>query len=119
MGLTLTVFLPFTGALHMTRLKHFPLTALLSAVLALASVIPATAQTAAAAPNTTGPSGSGVNNALLYATAWKQTAAEYRALTVSATIWWKIVGKTMSVLLKSSTSATQKKEKERLWWRFC
>ena len=40
------------------------------------------AQTApvAAAPNTTGPSGSGVNNALLYAVAWKQTAAEYRAL---------------------------------------
>jgi len=33
-----------------------------------------------AAPNTTGPSGSGVNNALLYAVAWKQTAAEYRAL---------------------------------------
>jgi len=64
----------------MTRLKHFPLTALLSGVLSLASVMPAMAQTAAAAPNTTGPSGSGVNNALLYATAWKQTAAEYRAL---------------------------------------
>ena len=63
----------------MTRLRHFPLTALLSGLLALASVMPATAQTAAA-PNTTGPSGSGVNNALLYATAWKQTAAEYRAL---------------------------------------
>lgn len=30
--------------------------------------------------NTTGPSGDGVNNALLYAVAWKQTAAEYRAL---------------------------------------
>ncbi len=30
--------------------------------------------------NTTGPSGSGVNNALLYSVAWKQTAAEYRAL---------------------------------------
>ncbi|HOE40651.1 MAG TPA: 5'-nucleotidase, lipoprotein e(P4) family [Rhodoferax sp.] len=64
----------------MTRLRHFPLTALLSGVLVLASVMPATAQTAAAAPNTTGPSGSGVNNALLYAAAWKQTAAEYRAL---------------------------------------
>ncbi len=35
---------------------------------------------AAPAPNTTGPSGTGVNNALLYAVAWKQTAAEYRAL---------------------------------------
>ena len=34
----------------------------------------------ATAPNTTGPSGSGVNNALLYAVAWKQTAAEYQAL---------------------------------------
>jgi len=30
--------------------------------------------------NTTGPSGTGVNNALLYSVAWKQTAAEYRAL---------------------------------------
>jgi 5'-nucleotidase (lipoprotein e(P4) family) len=30
--------------------------------------------------NTTGPSASGVNNALLYAVAWKKTAAEYRAL---------------------------------------
>ncbi len=40
----------------------------------------AVAQTAAPGPNTTGPSGSGVNNALLYAVAWKQTAAEYRAL---------------------------------------
>ncbi len=30
--------------------------------------------------NTTGPSGNGVNNALLYSVAWKQTAAEYRAL---------------------------------------
>ena len=38
------------------------------------------AQTAPAAANTTGPSGTGVNNALLYAVAWKQTAAEYRAL---------------------------------------
>ncbi|MEJ8847435.1 5'-nucleotidase, lipoprotein e(P4) family [Variovorax rhizosphaerae] len=40
------------------------------------------AQPAAAptAPNTLGPTGQGVNNALLYAVAWKQTAAEYRAL---------------------------------------
>ena len=30
--------------------------------------------------NTTGPSGNGVNNALIHAVAWKQTAAEYRAL---------------------------------------
>jgi 5'-nucleotidase (lipoprotein e(P4) family) len=30
--------------------------------------------------NTTGPSGNGVNNSLLYSVAWKQTAAEYRAL---------------------------------------
>lgn len=30
--------------------------------------------------NTTGPSADGVNNALLYAVAWKQTAAEYKAL---------------------------------------
>jgi 5'-nucleotidase (lipoprotein e(P4) family) len=40
----------------------------------------AVAQTAAPGSNTTGPSGAGVNNALLYAVAWKQTAAEYRAL---------------------------------------
>jgi len=32
------------------------------------------------APNTTGPSGTGTNNLLIAAVAWKQTAAEYRAL---------------------------------------
>jgi 5'-nucleotidase (lipoprotein e(P4) family) len=40
----------------------------------------ATAQTAAPAPNTTGPTGSGTSNLLVAAVAWKQTAAEYRAL---------------------------------------
>jgi len=32
------------------------------------------------APNTTGPRGTGVDNLLVAAVAWKQTAAEYRAL---------------------------------------
>ena len=32
------------------------------------------------APNTTGPRGAGVDNLLIAAVAWKQTAAEYRAL---------------------------------------
>ena len=59
-----------------TRICHQLATGLLSGLLALG----AGAQTPAPAPNTTGPSGSGVNNALLYAVAWKQTAAEYRAL---------------------------------------
>ena len=52
------------------------LAGLVLAVLA----IPGQAQTASPAPNTTGPSAGGVDNALLYAVAWKQTAAEYRAL---------------------------------------
>ena len=34
----------------------------------------------AARPNTTGPRGTGVDNLLIAAVAWKQTAAEYRAL---------------------------------------
>ena len=38
------------------------------------------AQTAAPAPNTTGPSAAGTNNLLIASVAWKQTAAEYRAL---------------------------------------
>jgi 5'-nucleotidase (lipoprotein e(P4) family) len=59
-----------------TRIRHQLATGLLSGLLALG----AGAQTPSPAPNTTGPSGSGVNNALLYAVAWKQTAAEYRAL---------------------------------------
>ncbi len=54
---------------------------LLAGLLSGLLTMTALAQTPApAAPNTTGPSGSGVNNALLYAVAWKQTAAEYRAL---------------------------------------
>ena len=49
--------------------------------LAIASLLTLTAGAQSApASNTTGPSGSGVNNALLYSVAWKQTAAEYRAL---------------------------------------
>jgi 5'-nucleotidase (lipoprotein e(P4) family) len=61
--------------------RRFQFAAVLSA-LAFGLCTSVAAQTAppAAAPNTTGPSGSGVNNALLYAVAWKQTAAEYRAL---------------------------------------
>lgn len=61
--------------------RRFQFAAVLSA-LALGLCTSVAAQTAppAPAPNTTGPSGSGVNNALLYAVAWKQTAAEYRAL---------------------------------------
>jgi 5'-nucleotidase (lipoprotein e(P4) family) len=50
----------------------------IAAALVLAST-QALAQTAPA-PNTTGPRGSGVDNPLLYAVAWKQTAAEYHAL---------------------------------------
>jgi len=53
---------------------------ILAGVLSSCVTISAAAQTPPPAPNTTGPSGSGVNNALLYALAWKQTAAEYRAL---------------------------------------
>lgn len=45
-----------------------------AAVAFLACAIPATAQ------DTLGPSGEGVDNALNHAVAWKQTAAEYRAL---------------------------------------
>lgn len=62
--------------------RRFQIAALLSAAMAIGLATPVVAQTAApaAAPNTAGPSGNGVNNALLYATAWKQTAAEYRAL---------------------------------------
>lgn len=56
--------------------KNLVLTSLIMAGLCSS----ASAQTTAAAKDTTGPSGSGVNNALLYAVAWKQTAAEYRAL---------------------------------------
>ena len=56
-------------------------TKLAVASLALAGLCSGVAaQTPAPGPNTTGPSGTGVNNALLYAVAWKQTAAEYRAL---------------------------------------
>lgn len=46
---------------------------------ALTAVI-ATFATSAFAQDTLGPSGDGVNNALNHAVAWKQTAAEYRAL---------------------------------------
>ena len=59
-----------------TRIRHKLATGLLFGLLALG----AGAQTPSPGPDTTGPSGSGVNNALLYAVAWKQTAAEYRAL---------------------------------------
>jgi 5'-nucleotidase (lipoprotein e(P4) family) len=53
---------------------------LLSASL-LAQTAPAAAPAAAPpAPNTTGPRGTGVDNLLIAAVAWKQTAAEYRAL---------------------------------------
>lgn len=48
----------------------------LATALTLGLAIPLAAQEA----NTRGPSGDGVDNALLYAVAWKQTAAEYRAL---------------------------------------
>jgi len=52
----------------MMRLKKFPMRSLL--MLAMAGAMQVSAQTAApAAPNTTGPSASGVNNALLYAVA--------------------------------------------------
>jgi 5'-nucleotidase (lipoprotein e(P4) family) len=53
---------------------------LLASLVLAALAVPGQAQTATPAPNTTGPSASGVDNALLYAVAWKQTAAEYRAL---------------------------------------
>jgi 5'-nucleotidase (lipoprotein e(P4) family) len=47
----------------------------------LAQTAPAAAPAAAPpAPNTTGPRGTGVDNLLIAAVAWKQTAAEYRAL---------------------------------------
>ncbi len=49
---------------------------LAGALLAAALSLPAAAEPA----DTLGPSGEGVDNALLYAVAWKQTAAEYRAL---------------------------------------
>ena len=49
-------------------------------VAAAALSIFVTANAQAQDANTTGPSGDGVNNALLYAVAWKQTAAEYQAL---------------------------------------
>ncbi len=64
----------------MLRITSLGKSLLLSLVLAV--VTPgAIGQNSVAAPNTTGPSGlSGVNNPLLYALAWKQTAAEYRAL---------------------------------------
>lgn len=61
--------------------RRFQLAAVLTAMaLGLCTSVGAQTAPAAAAANTTGPSGSGVNNALLYAVAWKQTAAEYRAL---------------------------------------
>lgn len=50
-----------------------------SLVIASALSLGAAAQGTSPA-NTTGPSGNGVNNSLLYSVAWKQTAAEYRAL---------------------------------------
>lgn len=59
-----------------TSFKHKFLAGLVLATLAVSGQ----AQTASPAPNTTGPSAAGVDNALLYAVAWKQTAAEYRAL---------------------------------------
>ena len=49
-------------------------------VAASAMSIFVTANAQAQDANTTGPSGDGVNNALLYAVTWKQTAAEYQAL---------------------------------------
>ena len=53
----------------------------LAAKMAVAAALTfATPSVFAQDANTTGPSGDGVNNALLYAVAWKQTAAEYRAL---------------------------------------
>ncbi|MGL4767325.1 MAG: 5'-nucleotidase, lipoprotein e(P4) family [Formosimonas sp.] len=61
-------------------IHRWALAACASAVL-LATGCTSTPNSSSAAPaNTMGPSGSGVNNALLYAAAWKQTAAEYRAL---------------------------------------
>lgn len=59
-----------------TSFKHKFLAGLVLATLAVSGQ----AQTASPAPNTTGPSAAGVDNALLYAVAWKQTSAEYRAL---------------------------------------
>lgn len=57
----------------------------LAAVLALSAghglaQAPAAAPAPAPAPNLTAPSGTGTNNLLIAAVAWKQTAAEYRAL---------------------------------------
>ena len=57
-----------TAALSFTTFAQAPAPA--------ASVAPA----APPAPNTTGPRGTGVDNLLIAAVAWKQTAAEYRAL---------------------------------------
>ncbi len=51
-------------------------TVIAASTLSLAFFSNALAQEA----NTLGPAGEGVDNALLYAVAWKQTAAEYRAL---------------------------------------
>jgi 5'-nucleotidase (lipoprotein e(P4) family) len=68
--------------------RRFPLATLAAALFALTG-LPAQAQAPAAAPaaatpakpvDTNGPSGDGVNNLLIAAVAWKQTAAEYRAL---------------------------------------
>lgn len=55
--------------------------AALAATLALSANL-ASAQTSppVPAPNLTAPSGTGMNNLLIAAVAWKQTAAEYRAL---------------------------------------
>ncbi len=47
---------------------------------AAAIVLSTSLMTRADETDTLGPSGAGVDNALLYAVAWKQTAAEYRAL---------------------------------------
>jgi 5'-nucleotidase (lipoprotein e(P4) family) len=67
-------------------LNTLALSALLGGLLSLGAQAqtvatpPPAAAAAVPAPNTTGPSGSGVNNLLIGAVAWKQTAAEYRAL---------------------------------------
>ncbi len=56
-------------------MRHFG-KLLAGSAIALALVAGAAAEEA----NTRGPTGDGVDNALLHAVAWKQTAAEYRAL---------------------------------------
>jgi 5'-nucleotidase (lipoprotein e(P4) family) len=63
------------------RLSSLIHPALLACALVALAAAPGLAHAQSGAPrNTTGPSGEGANNLLIAAVAWKQTAAEYRAL---------------------------------------